>query len=208
MGLPLREEFRRHNKRIDGYLEFESFQLIHSGAFASGVDVSHEHEIKMVSVEQWVDGESHELWPSTIKPKTLAPSSQMEFSMPLSGLLLRNMDAAADFNQPEFSKHAVTSEFVLGPSMALWGRSGAGMVLKNEDPSQARDLGVTLSFHQGKRSGHEPLPEHSSTLLARASHKGTVSLQVRDAKRDNYRSRPEKLSSMRRKTGANKTAAR
>lgn len=175
IGLPLREEFRRHNKRIDGRLQLDNIEVWQH------TNSSEEVVVEILEVEQWRRGAALSNGPirSTLK----------DFQPLLSqGRRVYNMNTSPFRSDFDLGEGTAGLECWVKPEAALKGRLGLALAF---DKMSSRPS-AALHFH--RRALPPPLNQrlgpHQMELLLDSKHKGQMRYLVRDLRGEIYASKP------------------
>lgn len=185
-GLPVRPNYRLHNKQIDGYLKLETMSLEPVSSHDEKDDEKgnkQEFKISFVELEQWV---KQPTWASKMPafPGQNFPEAPKLNSSRIQPwpYVLKDMESPETFNAT-FKNHEQTwvEEFELNETAAMRGRHGLAIKLAPESrAAQSHDLQATFFFKQSQLPPLNPEGEFQLCLRGRATHDSLVSLWLRD----------------------------
>lgn len=181
-GLPLRPNYRLHNKQVDGYLKLDTLCL---EPILGDNKINDEQELKLsfVELEQWVDRQTWEstmpAFPNPDFPQSPSLNSSFTQAWPY---VLKDMESPETFNTTFKNNEQTWVEvFELNEAAAMRGRHGLAIKLAPESNTATRhDLQATFHFKQNQLPPLSPEGEFQFCIRGRATHDSLVSLWLRD----------------------------
>lgn len=181
-GLPLRSNYRLHNKQIDGRLKLETLSI---EPVIGNRELKDDKELKVsfVKLEQWVE---REVWDSSMAayPSKKFPNvpNSNSFLVKAWPYVLKDMESPDTFNATfKNNEQTWVEEFDLNKTAAMRGRQGLAIKLAPESKmTEDQNLEATFYF----KSTHLPLinpeGEFQLSIRGRTTHTSRVSLWLKD----------------------------
>ncbi|MBF0197969.1 MAG: hypothetical protein HQL32_09670 [Planctomycetes bacterium] len=183
LGLPVRSQYRKHNKKIDGHLKLDSLLIIHQTQALK--QSPQEHSIEVLQVEEWSHKkiwQDHYPYLAVAQNNLKTPHLNSYKTKASEGVLIHNMNDAI-FNST-IKKSRNTGEIQLQhiPQVAIMGERACQIHIPSKKANEAVDLQVQLSINKQKRSIHTRagLQAHQMAAHIISSHKGFISYLVED----------------------------
>lgn len=180
VGLPNRDNHRRHNKKIDGFLELQSLEIIRTSE--RDPKSSDRHRLVFWPVREWREkGEDPEVKAAHLSSKGEKTSFLSEPKA--RGVVLRDMESIC-WNQKtwkgEGSAHPILT---LEEKSAFRGKYGLMVSIPRKEAGLSGRVEGKFFFNQTKVSPHDKkgLAEHQLEVDLRSSHRGKVGMILKDA---------------------------
>lgn len=181
-GLPLRPNYRLHNKQIDGKLKLETLKI--EPVIGSGEKRETEaFKMSFVKLEQWVERKTWDssmtAYPSQNFPKTPSFNSPLIQTWPY---VMKDMENPETFNDSfKHNEQTWVEEFGLNETAAMRGRHGLEVKLAPESKmTKGQNLEATFYFKQSHLTNLSPEGEFQMSLRGRTTHTSRISLWLKD----------------------------
>ena len=181
IGLPHRSEHRLHNKKIDGYLELVSMELVPLGKVDSAEPFR--HRLVFWPLTQWVE---KELWEKNY-PKW-SPGEDGHPDLPTRtrigerGVVIRDMESVCWNAKTWKGRETETPILTAEEKSAHGGQLGLQVIVPRKKRGKVGSVETKIYFNQTKRSPFDQkgLGEHQLEIQFRASHRGKARLLLKD----------------------------
>jgi len=196
IGFPNREDHRAHNKKVDGFLELVSIEVVRRGRSMQGKNTR--HRLVFWPVKQWTDKrdweENFSVWDSSVGDSPQLPS---QLRVKKRGVVLRDMESICWNSRVIKGEDTGSPLLTQAERSAFRGNYGLQLTLPRKEIGVRGRVEAQIFFNQIKTSSFDRtgLGEHQLEVRLRATHRGRVKIMLKDAKGNIWSSPAESFGS-------------